>query len=1321
MEIVLRMVKLYKSITLLLFMFLFLQVHSQESDHTAILKNKLQAEKLESIEFVVADNYTSKGVSHTYFRQALRGIEIWGTEMTVHSSQYGERVSLNHILPQIAEMKISVRSQEAIENLMIKTAGNRLSKTIEKNELVEISEGEKQSKFILNGYASNEISYKSVWFPVAKDELRLAYQFAIEYKEDYDYIDYVIDIENGTILSEVSWVTRCSFGSPHDHGPDCNHDHKEEEKSTVLLPNTYNVYPWPVESPNFGSRSMETSPWLDNTTASPNGWHQVGSDNYTTSRGNNVDAYDDSNDTNGPSNGDGDRADGGATLEFDFPLDLSGSPADYKDAAITNLFYWSNVTHDVWYNYGFDEPSGNFQEENYGSSGAASDYVYAEAQDGSGTCNANFATPGDGSNPRMQMYLCSGRDGDYDNGVIVHEYGHGISNRLTGGPSASGCLGNEEQMGEGWSDYFGTVMTIESGDQGTDARPMGTWLFGQGPNGGGIRPFPYSTDMNVNPMTYATIGSGVSIPHGVGSVWCTMLWDMTWALIDEYGFDPDIYTGTGGNNIAMQLVTEGLKQQPCSPGFVDGRDGILAADELLYGGAYKCIIWEAFAKRGLGYSASQGSSGSVTDGVEAFDLSPDCSLMLEKTASVTEAVPNETITYTLTASNNYDEDLSNVVITDDLPDDTQFVSAQNGGVLLGNTVTWPGVSLVVGASHSVSFTVRVDPNLNTSVPAFDDDIESGSSQWSTQNSGSTSWVIQNGQSNSSTQSWFANDGSSTGVAELIVASPLGLTSTSELSFSHFYDTEATWDGGKVWISIDGGDTWQDLGPEMSLNGYNSTIFNSSSNPAFSGNSGGFITTVVDLSSYDGQLALIKFEMNCDQAVGGNGWYIDDVMVTNLAKYIPNIASVTDGTFSDTASLDHPTKVNNDPSLLSVQVSKNDISCFGFNDGSATAISSSGTGNYSYSWSTGSTNPSITNLQSGTYSVTVDDGQSTIVTNITIVEPNDIVLNLSSTGSSTSNPGTATVQGVGGTGLLSYLWSNGSTSTTITGLVPGIYSVTATDNASCTKTGIIEVAEFTYCGAEVYDSGGPTGNYSNQEDITTVICPDTDADRVTLTFNSFSIEGDNWDALYIHNGNSISAPLISSGLGATQAGFPAGGFWGNSIFPTFTSTDATGCLTMRFLSDQFVTGDGWDVDVSCDVSCPINLVSTLDNEGYGSLRHNIACPQTSPLVFDAAALGDTIKIEEMELDIWQDIIINQPMGQEVIIQSDLVQPLFNIQSGKILSLNGAEVILENSGILNSGDGILESRKLDIKSDNPKELNSGTLRVLQNGEVRVLPKD
>lgn len=212
------------------------------------------------------------------------------------------------------------------------------------------------------------------------------------------------------------------------------------------------------------------------------------------------------------------------------------------------------------------------------------------------------------------------RDSDFDNGIIAHEYGHGISNRLTGGPSVANCLQNQEQMGEGWSDFFALATTAKAGDMAADPQPIAAYVQF---SSAGIRPFPYSTSMVTNPHTYSAITTAV-LPHGLGSVWNAMLWEMYWNLVGAYGFDSNLYTGTGGNNRAIQLVIDGLKLQVCSPGFVDGRNAILAADRANTCGRDKCHIWRAFAKRGLGVTASQGSSASVADGTQAFDFPAEC-------------------------------------------------------------------------------------------------------------------------------------------------------------------------------------------------------------------------------------------------------------------------------------------------------------------------------------------------------------------------------------------------------------------------------------------------------------------------------------------------------------------------------------------------------------------------------------------------------------------------------------------------------------------------------------------------------------------------
>ena len=73
-------------------------------------------------------------------------------------------------------------------------------------------------------------------------------------------------------------------------------------------------------------------------------------------------------------------------------------------------------------------------------------------------------TPPDGQAPRMRMYVWDTatpyRDGDVEAGIVIHEYSHGLSTRLTGGPANSGCLGFGEAggMGEGWGDAIATLI-----------------------------------------------------------------------------------------------------------------------------------------------------------------------------------------------------------------------------------------------------------------------------------------------------------------------------------------------------------------------------------------------------------------------------------------------------------------------------------------------------------------------------------------------------------------------------------------------------------------------------------------------------------------------------------------------------------------------------------------------------------------------------------------------------------------------------------------------------------------------------------------------
>ncbi|MEM0962483.1 MAG: M36 family metallopeptidase [Bacteroidota bacterium] len=636
------------------------------------------------------------------------------------------------------------------------------------------------------------------YHPMADGSLRLAWEVIVSSETGPTLVRSVrVDALSGEVLSDLDLVAYDHWG--HDHGHAGHHHHAEfaaplAVRSPVFADAwmaparaaangpTYRVFAAPFESPSVGDVSLVQDP--ADPTASPLGWHRDGSRSYTITRGNNVHAYTDTDSDNAPD--DGSAPDGGAGLVFDFEFNPSASPTSNADAAVTNLFYWNNVTHDVLYRYGFDAAAGNFQAQSNG--GRGNDAVRAEALDGSGTNNANFGTPPDGGAPRMQMFRWTGtsrfsvtvpsgiagsypsggaqfgpstdfsgtlllaqgpagettgcpaegivndltgrvallerggclfvekvleaqqagaaaaivynrpvdpgtpndnggeailqmggedpritipsalvqrstgllirqqtepvdvaverladRSSSFDAGVVVHEYVHGLSNRLIGGAGDVSCLTNGftsrdnpaanragEQMGEGWSDWYGIMLTQREGDTGPQPRGVGTYLRFEEPSGRGIRNAPYSTDFAINDYTYQDLidhaahspsgPRGLSIPHGVGFVWATMLWEMTWELIGAHGFSPNIADadGTAGNQVALNLVTTGLKLTSCTPGFVDGRDAILAADQALYGGAHTDLIWRAFARRGLGVNASQGSSQAHTDGRASF-------------------------------------------------------------------------------------------------------------------------------------------------------------------------------------------------------------------------------------------------------------------------------------------------------------------------------------------------------------------------------------------------------------------------------------------------------------------------------------------------------------------------------------------------------------------------------------------------------------------------------------------------------------------------------------------------------------------------------
>lgn len=619
----------------------------------------------------VVNNAT--GGSHVHFSQNYNGLEIYNARSNVNVARDGSVISgYSNFYPKLDE----IASGDALidEHGAISAIAEHLGLSLEGRLtlLSSSSEADRAGVMSRGNIAERDIKIRLVYQPVNGKKLRMAWHVEIDVTGAPDFWAISVDAENGQVLYQHNYNISENFHPYTSPAPKAKKAPAPRivkpvkpvapMKTAALAPDSYEVFAWPLEYPNDGPRTIVVDP-ADPTT-SPFGWHDtdgVAGPEFTITRGNNVNAYADRDSSNTPDAGS--QPDAGASLDFTGALvayDPADEPDQYIPAAVTNLFYWNNIIHDVCALHGFDEASGNFQTTNYGGQAVGNDEVNAEAQDGADTGsrnNANFATPPDGSRPRMQMFLWNTAtpelDGDFSSMIIAHEYGHGVSNRLTGGGNNTSCLGNNEQMGEGWSDWLGLVLTADPSETGPTPRGVGTWALGEPVDGAGIRAARYSTDFAVNDFTYDRI-KGTSGPHPLGHVWATIIWEVYWALVDEHGFNPNIYDDwdTGGNNLALRLVQDGMKNQPCSPGFVDGRDGILAADVALTGGANQCILWEAFARRGLGFSADQGSSSSRADGTEAFDLPVSCELLGLQTVEATSCAGTDAV-YTMTMGGGF--------------------------------------------------------------------------------------------------------------------------------------------------------------------------------------------------------------------------------------------------------------------------------------------------------------------------------------------------------------------------------------------------------------------------------------------------------------------------------------------------------------------------------------------------------------------------------------------------------------------------------------------------------------------------------------------
>ena len=354
-------------------------------------------------DWLITDQYTEKStdITYVYIQQRHLKVIVYNaiSNFLIKDGKvlYFKSGFIDHLKNKINTNQSKINPESAFQFTL-----NHLNK--EKAFLRSISTKVSSNSFI---YESPQISEEPIKIQLVYRQTEkgvvLAWDVSLKIKDEAHWWNVRIDATTGEFIDKNDFTVKCIF-----NGTESESKQENSEYVSLLPPPAvpdYNVFGYPLEAPNFGSRMLLTDP--SNPSASPYGWHDVDGNagaEYTITRGNNVFVYEDANNDNQP----GYSPNGGANLHFDFPFTANTVPATNQDASLSNLFYDNNAIHDYLYSFGFTEAAGNFQQNNYGNGGLGNDYVKAEGFDGGGTNNANFSTPSDGSSGRMQMFLWTG-------------------------------------------------------------------------------------------------------------------------------------------------------------------------------------------------------------------------------------------------------------------------------------------------------------------------------------------------------------------------------------------------------------------------------------------------------------------------------------------------------------------------------------------------------------------------------------------------------------------------------------------------------------------------------------------------------------------------------------------------------------------------------------------------------------------------------------------------------------------------------------------------------------------------------------------------
>lgn len=596
-------------------------------------------------------NFTTKhnGVTHLTIQQRVNGIDIFECTLKINIDSNGCVLNI---------------SGEPVNN--IHASVNTADPVIDSSKALALAVKSSGVSTVGEVFSSD-----LVYFPLQLGNLRLAWDITFEDADTPNVYRSLVDAVDGAVLWRACLTDYATNAQGDVYTSDSPDPNSPTGSSVGIVPR--------VDAPFNGLEFFPLAdPHADWWNGSPATWP----DNET--RSNNVSAHEDRDADNDDNEGIVQAPTGN---EFDFAVNLNQNPNTYTDFSVVQLFYWCNRIHDIFYRHGFDEAAGNFQVDNFSLGGSGGDPVQADAQDGhtSEICNAHMATPGDGTSPRLRTGECpvGGQDGALDNGVVIHEYTHGLTRRLTDVDSGTAQGGG---LSEGTSDLMAIILLAEEGDDFFGRFEIGQWYFGSG-----IRVRPYSVDQTIFDLTYADIDSANHGLYYVGAIWANTIWIAHANLVWKHGFQT-------GHNTMIRLYIDGMKLSPSSPDLLDMRDAILQADNVSNGGMNQCLLWDAFARMGMGYSAL--STGEDDDDpLESFDTPSTCTSNIQYNAPL---------------------DFGNVCMEDQATNQIEIFNNGTGDLIVYNVSRVlgssdisvdpnPATPAVVSAGSQLNFTVRCEP------------------------------------------------------------------------------------------------------------------------------------------------------------------------------------------------------------------------------------------------------------------------------------------------------------------------------------------------------------------------------------------------------------------------------------------------------------------------------------------------------------------------------------------------------------------------------------------------------------------------------------